>query len=164
MNRLGMMIGVSHLSANGIFHAAEISTQPIVSTHTNLQKFINTPRQHSDDEVRTIAKTGGLVGIRYIVNETPYEMLADEVEYMAGLVGVEHIGIGWLGHDAGHPEPGYVPGFSKEPLPGGVEAMTMYGHWDSFIQVLSKRGFTDEQIGLIVGGNFLRVWREILPD
>jgi microsomal dipeptidase-like Zn-dependent dipeptidase len=40
MNRLGMMIGVSHLSANGVFHAAEISKTPIVSTHQNLERFV----------------------------------------------------------------------------------------------------------------------------
>ncbi|HLF34854.1 MAG TPA: membrane dipeptidase, partial [Cyclobacteriaceae bacterium] len=136
MNRLGMMIGVSHLSANGIFHAAEISTKPIVSTHTNLQKFINTPRQHSDAEAKAISGTGGIVGIRYIVHETSYEMLADEIDYMASLIGVEHIGIGWLGHDAGHPDPGNVPGYSNELIPGEVEGQTMYQHWENFIRIL----------------------------
>ena len=55
-----------------------------------------------------------------------------------GLVN-EHIGIGWLGHDAGHPAPGYVPGFSKEQPPGGIEGQTMFEHWYSFIQILEKR-------------------------
>jgi membrane dipeptidase len=164
MNRLGMMIGVSHLSANGIFHAAEISSKPIVSTHTNLQKFINTPRQHSDEEARAIAGTGGIVGIRYIVGETSYEMLADEIDYMASLIGVDHIGIGWLGHDVGHPDPGQVPGYSDEPAPGEVERQTMYQHWDNFIRILEKRGYSEKQLSLILGGNYLRIWREILPE
>ena len=122
MNRLGMMIGVSHLSANGIYHTAEISKHPIVSTHTNPQKFINTPRQHMDEEIKAIAATGGLVGIRYIERRTSYEMLVDEIEYMANMVGVKHVGVGWLGHDVGHPAVGYVPGFSKEPPPGAEGA------------------------------------------
>ena len=47
MNKLGMMIRDSHLSANGIFHVAEITKKPIASTHTNIQEFINTSRQRS---------------------------------------------------------------------------------------------------------------------
>jgi membrane dipeptidase len=163
MNRLGMMIGVSHLSANGIYHVAEITKHPIVSTHTNLQKFINTPRQHMDEEIIAIASTGGLAGIRYIEQETSYAMLVDEIDYMVDLVGVEHVGVGWLGHDVGHPAVGYVPGFSKEPPPGGVEAQTMYEHWNNFINLLEKRGFNEDQIELILGGNYLRIWQEILP-
>ena len=164
MNRLGMMIGVSHLSANGIIHAAEISKHPIVSTHTNSQKFINTPRQHMDEEIKAIASTGGLVGIRYIEQKTSYELLVDEIEYMIQLVGVEHVGVGWLGHDVGHPAVGYVPDFSKEPPPGGIESQTMYEHWESFINLLAQRGYTEREIALILGGNYIRIWQEILPS
>src|SRR5215475_3944418 len=82
MNRLGMMVGVSHLSANGVFHAAEVSKQPIVSTHQNLERFVKSKPlvEIMDEEAKAIAKTGGIVGIRYIVNVTPYNLLADEVE------------------------------------------------------------------------------------
>lgn len=163
MNRLGMMIGVSHLSATGIFHVAEISSKPIASTHTNLQKFINTPRQHSDDEVKAIASTGGVVGIRYIEGKTSYELLADEIDYMIDLVGVEHVGVGWLGHDEGHPKVGHVPGFTNEPAPEGVESQTMFDHWSGFISILQQRGYRDDQLALILGGNYLRIWKEILP-
>jgi membrane dipeptidase len=164
MNRLGMMIGVSHLSANGIYHVAEITTKPIVSTHTNLHKFISTPRQHLDDEVKAIASTGGVVGIRYIKDTTSYDMLADEIDYMVNLIGVEHVGVGWLGHDVGHPVTGYVPGFSEMPAIEGVEAQTMFEHWHRFIGILRERGYHDTDISLILGGNFLRIWKEILPD
>jgi len=164
MNRLGMMIGVSHLSANGIFHTAEISSKPIVSTHTNMQNFTHIDRDHSDEEAKAIAATGGIVGIRYVVNETSYEMLADEIDYMTDLIGVDHIGIGWLGHDIGHPDPGQVPGFTDEQPPGEVERQTMYQHWHNFIGILEKRGYTEEQLANILGGNYLRIWREILPE
>jgi membrane dipeptidase len=164
MNRLGMMIGVSHLSANGIFHAAEITKKPIASTHTNIQKFINTPRQHSDDELKAIASTGGVVGVRYIEGQTSYDMLADEIEYMVELIGIDHIGIGWLGHDIGHPRVGQVPGFTEESPPGEVEKQSMKDHWTRFLGILENRGFGREDITKILGGNFLRIWQDILPD
>ena len=164
MNKLGMMIGVSHLSANGIFHVAEITKKPIASTHTNIQKFINTPRQHSDEELKAIASTGGIIGVRYIEGQTSYDMLADEIEYMVELIGIDHIGIGWLGHDIGHPRVGQVPGFTEESPPGEVEKQSMKEHWIRFIEILENRGFERRDISKIIGGNFLRIWKHILPD
>ncbi len=164
MNRLGMMIGVSHLSANGIYHVAEITKKPIASTHTNIQKFINTSRQHSDEELKAIASTGGIIGVRYIEGQTSYEMLADEIEYMVELIGIDHIGIGWLGHDIGHPSVGQVPGFTEAFPPGEVEKQSMKDHWTRFIDILENRGFERKDITKILGGNFLRIWQDILPE
>jgi membrane dipeptidase len=164
MNRLGMMVGVSHLAANGVFHAAEVSKQPIVSTHQNLERFVKSKPlvEIMDEEAKAIAKTGGIVGIRYIVNVTPYKLLADEVEYLAKLVGVEHIGVGWLGHDKANPSGREVEGHTTRAYTG-VEAQTMREHWDTFIKMLSERGFTDDQIGMMLGGNYIRIWKQILP-
>jgi membrane dipeptidase len=164
MNRLGMMVGVSHLSANGVFHAAEVSKQPIISTHQNLERFVKSKPlvEIMDEEAKVIAKTGGIVGIRYIVHVTPYKMLVDEVEYLAKLIGPEHIGVGWLGHDKANPSSREVEGHTSRTY-SGVEAETMYEHWDKFIKMLSERGLTDEYIGMILGGNYLRVWNQILP-
>lgn len=164
MNCLGMMVGVSHLAGNGVLHACEVSTKPVVSTHQNVHPFLNTPLELTDEEVMAIAKTGGIVGIRYIVGVTPYKMLGDEVEYLAKKIGPEHIGVGWLGHDVGNPDPHFIPGYSKGQTFSGVEAETMRRHWENFITMLSERGFTDQQIGMIVGGNYLRIWKQILPD
>lgn len=164
MNRLGMMVGVSHLSANGVFHAAEVSKQPIVSTHQNLERYVKSkpPVEITDDEAKAIAKTGGIVGIRYIVNVTPYKLLVDEIEYLAKLVGVEHVGVGWLGHDKANPSGREVEGHTSRTY-DGVEAQTVREHWENFIKMLSERGLTDQQIGLILGGNYLRIWKQILP-
>lgn len=164
MNCLGMMVGVSHLSKAGLLQAAEVSTKPIVSTHQNVNPFLTSPLELTDEEIKAVAKTGGIVGIRYIAGETSYKLLVDEVEYLAKQIGVEHIGVGWLGHDVGNPAPNFIPGFSKGQTFSGVEAQTMRQHWETFLTMLSERGFTDQQIGLIVGGNYVRVWKQILPD
>jgi membrane dipeptidase len=164
MNRLGMMVGVSHLSANGLFHVADISKHPIVSTHQNLERFVksNPPVEIMDEEAKAIAKTGGIVGIRYIPGATPYKLLAEEIEYLAKLIGVEHIGVGWLGHDKTNPTRFEIEGHGAKPGTG-VEAQTIGEHYTAFIKLLSERGFTDDQIGLILGGNYLRIWKQILP-
>jgi membrane dipeptidase len=112
--------------------------------------------------VKAIASTGGIVGLRYIEDETSYKLLVDEVEYLAKTIGIEHVGIGWLGHDRGHPAAGHVPGYTRREF-SGVEAQSMYEHWDAFIRLLQERGFNDEQIGLVLGGNYVRIWKQILP-
>jgi membrane dipeptidase len=167
MNRLGMMIGVSHLSVNGVLNVAEITKHPIVSTHQNLAQFVssNPPVEVVPEQVQAIASTGGIVGLRYMSEEeTPYTLLADEVETLVKSIGVEHIGIGWLGEDVTHPETGYVPGFGPKREFTGHFAEPLRTHWATFIGILAERGFAEQQIGLILGGNYLRIWKQILPD
>jgi membrane dipeptidase len=168
MNRLGMIVGVSHLSANGVLHAAEISKHPIVSTHQNIVPFVKSSQalELTPDEVKAIAATGGVIGLRYIEGgRVTYTVLADECEHLAKAVGVQHIGIGWLGHDRGHPYYGWDPGAgdSRREL-SGVENQSMGEHWETFIGLLHERGFRDEDVAMIVGGNFLRVMRAVLPE
>jgi len=166
MNRLGMLIGVSHCSANAIFHAAEISTKPIVSTHQNPKAFFNNADlPHSDDEIKAIASTGGLMGMRYIAGQTPYSMCVEIIDYVAELVGIEHVGIGWLGHDIENPSPNYVRGLSQGPQPGGeIEQLTKYEQNSRFIDMLYKRNYSEKHVEMIMGGNFLRILKEVLPD
>jgi membrane dipeptidase len=165
MNRLGMIVGVSHLSANAVLHVAEITKQPIVSSHQNINPFLKSNLELTREEVKAVVSTGGVVGLRYIEGQTPYSLLVDECEDLAKTVGVQHIGVGWLGHDKGHPYYGYVPGATQPRRPpSAIESQSMYQHWESFIQLLQQRGFKDEEIGMIVGGNFLRVMRAVLPS
>jgi membrane dipeptidase len=87
----------------------------------------------------------------------------DEVDYLCKLIGPEHIGVGWLGHDKANPAGREVEGHLTRSY-SGVEAQTMYEHWETFIKMLSERGITDEQIAMILGGNYLRIWKQILPS
>ena len=73
------------------------------------------------------------------------------------------MGVGWLGHDKANPSAHEVEGHITEKHTG-VETQTIYEHYDNFIKALSERGLTDEQIGMVLGGNYLRVWRQTLPD
>ena len=167
MNRLGMLIGVSHLSSAGVAHIAKLSKHPIVSTHQNLQAFLKAenPLHLSDEEVKQIASTGGVVGMRYIKGQAGYELLADEIAYIVKLVGEDHAAIGWLGHDVGSTRAtGDLPELPNARKGTGVEGETMFQHWTTFIDLLHKRGFNEEQIAKFIGGNFLRVMKQVLPD
>ena len=52
----------------------------------------------------------------------------------------------------------------QQPQSDRRQAQTIHDHWDNFIKMLSERGLTDDQIGLILGGNYLRLWKQILPS
>jgi microsomal dipeptidase-like Zn-dependent dipeptidase len=166
MNRLGMVIGVSHLCTAGIEHVVKLTKHPIISTHQNLQAFLGSesPLHLSDNEVKQIASTGGVVGMRYIRGEATYELLADEIAYIVKLVGEDHAAIGWLGHDRGSTRAtGELPEAPGASRTTGVEGETMLQHWEKFIGLLRGKGFRDEQIAKFLGGNFLRVFREVIP-
>ena len=62
MNRLGMMVSASHLCANGVLHAAQVSKFPIVSTHQNINPFLKSQLELMPEEVKAIASTGGIIG------------------------------------------------------------------------------------------------------
>ncbi len=164
MNALGMMVGVSHLSGAGLLQVCEISTKPIVSTHQNVRPFLDSPIELTDEEIHAVARTGGIVGVRYIADLFGYKQLVDEIEYLAKKIGPEHIGIGWLGHDVDNPDPHTIPGYGPSKKFTGVEAQTIRQHWETFLTLLSDRGFTDDHIRMIAGGNYLRIWKQILPD
>jgi membrane dipeptidase len=158
MNRLGMMVGVSHVSENTLLHTAEISKKPIVSTHQNPRKFINTGLQLSDEMIKAVASTGGIAGVRFHSDKlTPYESLVDMIDYVANLVGIEHTGFGPLGHDIG------CSGIDHKAVTGGTEVQTKQEQFNRFVDLLDKR-FSEKDIALILGGNYLRIWKEILPD
>jgi hypothetical protein len=69
-------------------------------------------------------------GVAHIVGVTPYKMLGDEVEYLCKLIGPEHIGVGWLGHDKDNPNNREVTGHLTHTY-SGVEVQTRYEHWDN---------------------------------
>lgn len=176
MNRLGMMVGVSHVATNTVLSTAEVSTKPIVASHSNPRKFTKTVRDHTDEEIRAIAATGGLIGVRYLggaealddpyYRAKPYSALVDWIDYMADMVGIDHVGYAWLGHDKGHPKSGYVPGYYEGSVPGTTEIdfLTKYEQNCRFIDELYKKNYSDDEVAKVLGGNFLRVMKEVLPE
>jgi membrane dipeptidase len=166
MNKLGMLVGVSHVSEKATLHAAEISTKPIIASHSNPRHFTKTLRDPTDEEIKAIAKTGGLMGVRYLgERETTYEMLAQWLDYMVNLTSIDNVGFAWLGHDVGHPRMGYVPNVTKGPAPSGeYEKMTKYEQNSRFIDTLYQHKYNDEAVAKIMGANWIRVLKEVLPD
>lgn len=148
MQAKGMIVDVAHASANVIADVLEISTHPVFVSHTGVKGTCNNTRNLSDDQLRGIAKTGGVIGIGYwetAVCGTDAKAIARAIRYTANVAGVEHVG---LGSD--------FDGSVAEPFDTtGLVQIT---------DALIAEGFNDEEIKLIMGGNAIRVLLESLPE
>jgi membrane dipeptidase len=172
MNRLGIVIDVSHLSTAGVQDVLELSSQPVIASHSNARAVYDHPRNLLDWQIEGIAHRGGLVGVtflgRFVGAENPtLRDVLDHVDHIAALVGAEHIAMG----------PDYVESGAKMiiqarrvagpdqpvdddgiPFAQGVEEVTRL---PGFTHGLVSRGYSDEQIRGILGGNFLRLFQQV---
>lgn len=141
MEKLGMVVDVAHSSHPTVAEVIAMARRPIVSSHGGVQATCKVNRNLTDDEIRGIAKTGGVIGIGYwdaaICSNKP-EDAAKAIAYVRDLVGIDHVG---LGSDF---DGAVTTGFDASQ----VAAIT---------QVLIDRGFSDDHIRKVMGGNVIRV-------
>ena len=141
MEKLGMVVDVAHASHQTVGEVIAMARRPIVSSHGGVQATCKVNRNLTDDEIRGIAKTGGVIGIGYwdaaICSNKP-EDAAKAIAYVRDLVGIEHVG---LGSDF---DGAVTTGFDASQ----VAAIT---------QALLDRGFSDDDIRKVMGGNVIRV-------
>ncbi len=99
MDRLQMVLDVSHLSDAGLQHVTELSAAPFVATHSSCRALCRHPRNLTDEQIRSVASSGGFVGINafgaFVSETTPtLEGFVDHIAHAARLAGDEHVGIG----------------------------------------------------------------------
>jgi membrane dipeptidase len=98
MERLGMIVDVSHLADAGYDHIARVATRPFVASHSSCRDVFDHPRNLRDDQLRTIADRGGFVGMNamadFVGEDATIDTYLDHVEHAVRLVGAEHVGLG----------------------------------------------------------------------
>jgi membrane dipeptidase len=177
MNQVGMAVDVSHCGERTSIDACEVSKKPVLITHSNARALNpRHPRTKSDEAIRAMAKTGGVMGITsvrmFVKAEEPttVEDMLDHYAHVAKLVGVEHLGVGsdidLDGYDDMPPEENkklrafYKGSYGfreKLDIEGVDHPKRMYDLTEGLI----RRRFTDADIRLILGGNFRRVLGEV---
>ena len=165
MNRLGMLVGVSHLSDPGFFQALEVSDAPIVATHSNARAVYDHPRNLSDEILKALAENGGVAGMHFLslmMAESTMDHYLDHIDHIVKVTGsTEHVGIGIHGFD-----PEFTSLFPHEQasnMPHAKEGLPNEEHLGMMIEGLAGRGYGEEEIAQIMGGNYLRVLRQVLP-
>lgn len=175
MNRLGMTIDLSHTGERTSLDAARVSRAPVVFSHSCAKALTAHPRNLTDDQIRAAAETDGLIGLcphsQFCEKQRgvrpDVDDFLDHLVYVAELVGVQHVGIGTdlfggktLGETVfrfqfGRQVPGAWGGYTiDEKYVAGFD--TVYA-WRNVTRGLVSRGFTDDQILAVLGGNWLRV-------
>jgi len=196
MNRLGMLVDLSHVSDSTFYDAIAVSTVPVIASHSSARALSDVPRNLTDDQLRAIARNGGVVNVNFYsrfidsryragiehveetvrqaraaaraagedsasaakrisamrdslaaaIPPTPFSVLIDHIDHIAKVAGVDHVG---LGSD--------FDGVSALPL--GMEDVTRLPR---IAQALLDRGYSEDDVKKILGGNMLRVMTCVL--
>lgn len=156
MNRVGLIVDVSHVARSAMLQAAELSRTPVVATHACCSALRDHPRNLDDTQLDALRDVGGLVQITAVpaflvkpgadgafrASVTDY---ADHVDYAVRRIGIDHVGLS-SDFDGG----GGFQGWQDASMTGGVSAE------------LLRRGYGPRELALLWSGNFLRVWRATL--
>ena len=148
MEQKGMLVDVAHASPKVIEDVLAMATKPVVVSHTGVKGTCNNNRNLSDEQLKAIAKTGGVIGIGFwdtAVCGEDARSIAKSIRYTANVIGIDHIA---LGSD--------FDGSVKAPFDtSGVGLIT---------EALLNENFSEEEIAKIMGGNVIRLLSENLPD
>ena len=150
MNRVGMMVDISHAGDQTFYDALDISTKPIVASHSSSRSLCNHPRNLTDDQLRALAAKGGVAQVTLyngFLREEGQATLQDAINHlnhMVDIMGIEHVGIG--------------TDFDGD---GGIIGCASASELINFTRCLLKERYSEEDIRRIWGGNFLRVMEEV---
>ncbi|KAJ3382095.1 hypothetical protein HDU92_004969 [Lobulomyces angularis] len=150
MNRLGMMVDLSHVSHKTMRHALKISKAPAFFSHSSAFSLCNSQRNVPDDVLKLISDTDGVVMVNFFSgyitcsNNSTLKDVADHVEYIANVAGVDKVGFG-------------ADFDGVDELPVGLEDVSKY---PALLVELLDRGFTEKEVMGFIGNNFLRVLKK----
>lgn len=195
MNRLGILVDVSHISDSSFYDVLACSTKPVVATHSSCRSLASHPRNMTDEMIRELAARGGVIQINFypifldsefasrfsssgiadkgeaieaefiaepsnaakrqawneiqrelLALERPsYKLIADHIDHVVSLVGVDHVGIG-SDYDG------------IEITPDGMEDISML---PKLFDELRSRGYSEDDLEKIASGNFFRVLEQV---
>ncbi len=147
MERLGMVIDIAHASHTAMAEMLALATKPVVASHGGVQATCAVNRNLTDEEIRGIAATGGVVGIGYwdaAVCELSVTAVVDAIEHVIEVGGIETAALG-------------------SDFDGGVTVPWDPSQLAVITQELLNRGYSEQDIAAILGGNTRRVLLEVLP-
>lgn len=165
MESSGMIVDVSHANEKLFWDIERSTHRPFIASHSNCKAICDVPRNLTDDQIKAIARRGGVIGMvayHEFISRDPkkqsLETYAEHIQHIADLVGIDHVGLGfdfvdYLDDDA-------MSSFATETaVTRGLESALQAGDVG---RILSDKGFNREDIEKVCSGNFLRVIKEII--
>lgn len=151
MERLGVIVDVSHLNERSFWQVVEATDKPLVATHSNALSVCGSPRNLSDSQIRAISERDGFIGLNFcsaFLHDSGEASIADVVRHAIHIAEVGGIEVLAIGSDFD----------GIENPPGGLEHI---GKMGKLIAALGKAGFSGSEIDSITHRNFLRVFRKV---
>ncbi|PZO87106.1 MAG: peptidase M19 [Sphingomonas sanxanigenens] len=148
MEAKGMIVDIAHSSHAAVADILAMAKKPVVSSHGGVQATCKVNRNLTDEEIRGVARTGGVVGIGYwdgAVCDISPASIAKAIAHVRDLVGIAHVGLG-------------------SDYDGAVTTAFDSSQLAQITQALIDRGFTDDEIRAVMGGNTLRLLMQNLPQ
>ena len=182
MNRVGILIDLSHVGETTTLETIEHSDKPVAVTHANAKSYYDVPRNKADEALKLLAERGGVVGATAITtflrtrDASTLEDYVDAIDHMVQLIGIDHVGIGtdftqdqtqqfwrYIGSQQGTKYPATFTdpsvNFNEVQIyPKGLETPD---EMPNLAGALLKRGYEADDIAKILGGNWLRLLNEV---
>ena len=168
--RLGILIDLAHINPKGFEDIVELTSKPLIVSHTNVRKFYDIERNISDAQIKIVGQRGGIVGANAIlVSQDPeastIDRYVDHIEHVIGLIGIDGVGIGfdfceYLFQQMSESVRADLA--AKLTKPHFIPDLTNHSHARNLTRKLIERGFSDDQIRKILRDNWLRIFKELL--
>lgn len=161
---MGMIIDVSHINDEGFWDVMDLVKHPVIASHSNCRALAGTMRNLTDEQIKAISEKGGVIGMNACAsfvsdneNERSVEHLARHADHIAKLAGTEHIGLGFDFCD-------FLDAVKVRMKPDRRTSDVIAGHKNiyQFTRALIELGYSDKEIGHIIGANFLNLYKKIL--
>lgn len=179
MNELGIVVDLSHCAYRTTMDAIEASSKPVAFTHANMRALADTPRNKTDDQLRALVRKGGIVGVKHMIGdmvskkaaETTVEDVADNIEHAIRVVGLEHVCIGtdFSGTTSAMGLSDAEINAIRARWPNAYLGSRSKPRWfrtiadlPNLTTVLLRRGYSEEDIAAIYGGNLRRFMLEVI--
>ncbi len=184
MNRIGMLIDLTHMSDRGFFDIMEITDKPVIVSHVGVQAVCDNQNNLNDEQVRAIGLNGGVICMEIVKSEVDkdaylsggrvdFNRVVDHIDHIVNLIGVDHVGLGLDFDNFTHvnnihramcPAPGSIEGYYTGIPEGDHMLNEPKNDSEAYViaEYLVKRGYSDADILKILGGNLLRVLSETI--
>ena len=170
LERLGILLDVSHLAAASVDHVLELATGTVVASHSCCRALRNHHRNLSDEHLGGIAATGGVVGINVLptfvdATEPTLDRVVDHFEHVAEIAGIEHVGLGpdflrpYI--DAVFPQYDHFIDLEDIDMKAVVPGLGRERELPNLTEHMVERGWTEPDIRKALGENWLRVFRAL---
>lgn len=159
-----MILDAVHINEVGFWDLVKFSTKPFIVSHSNTTSVYDMPRNLTDEQIKAIKERNGVIGVNAVKpivapeGKESIEFFCNHIDKIKEIAGIDHVGYGFdLCNN-------YIKHSPFELEDAIIDLINDFTETTLITAELIKRGYTDEEVKKIIGGNFIRILRELLPE